>query len=113
MDAISDRPLMTDAADVVVLKPMALGGIDPRVTRLDGRAAGIETVVTTTLDVTVARAGTVHLAAGLAPVPPTALATGDLLADDLVADPIPVEDGAIAVRRETDLASTCRGTSDG
>lgn len=72
-------------------------------TRLDGRAAGIETVVTTMVDAAVARAVAVHLAAGLAPVSPAGLATGDLLADDLVADPIPVEDGAIAVPKGNGL----------
>jgi L-alanine-DL-glutamate epimerase-like enolase superfamily enzyme len=91
----SDEVLDADAADVLVLKPMALGG-PGRV-----RAAAEQTttedaaaVVTTTVDGAVARAGAVHLAATFEG-PPCGVATADLLARDLAADPAPVADGAV------------------
>lgn len=90
--------LDADAADVVILKPMALGGLDcAREAAREARRTGVDVVFTTTIDGAVARAGAVHLAASIPDVRPCGLATGDLLAEDLVADPVPVEDGAIAV----------------
>ncbi|MFB6097285.1 MAG: mandelate racemase/muconate lactonizing enzyme family protein [Haloferacaceae archaeon] len=93
-----DSVLDADAADVVVLKPMALGGIDrAREAARAARRAGVDVVVTTTIDGAVARAGAVHLAASLPDVLPCGLATGELLAEDFVDDLAPVEDGAVAV----------------
>lgn len=86
------------AADVVVLKPMVLGGPDrARAFAAGAREAGLEAVVTTTIDGALARAGAVHVAASLAPLPACGLATGDRLATDLVADPCPRRKGAVAV----------------
>lgn len=88
--------LEAGAADVVVLKPMALGGIGrAREAAVRARRAGVEAVVTTTVDGCVARAGAVHLAASLPDVPACGLATRRLLAEDLASDPFPVEKGRI------------------
>jgi len=85
-------------ADYVVLKPMALGGVDrAREAALAAREAGVEPVVSTTIDGVVARTAAVHLAATVPDVRACGLATADLLADDLAADPAPVEDGRIPV----------------
>ncbi|ELY69288.1 mandelate racemase/muconate lactonizing enzyme family protein [Natrinema versiforme] len=87
-----------DAADVVVLKPMALGGIDVArkvaawLTELD-----VTLLVTTTIDGVVARTGAVHLAAAIPDVPACGLATGDLLATDLGRDPVLLEKGSAVV----------------
>lgn len=90
--------LDADAADVVIIKPMAHGGLDrAREAAREARRTGVDVVFTTTIDGAVARAGAVHLAASVPDVLPCGLATGDLLAEDLVADPVPVEDGAIPV----------------
>jgi o-succinylbenzoate synthase len=87
-----------DAADYVVLKPMALGGVDrARDVALAARDAGVTPVVTTTIDAVVARTAAVHLAASIPDVPACGLATADRLASDLAADPAPVEDGQIRV----------------
>lgn len=87
-----------DAADYVVLKPMALGGVDRALDAArDARGAGVEPVVTTTVDAVVARTAAVHLAAAIPDVPACGLATADRLAEDLAADPAPVEDGRIRV----------------
>lgn len=90
--------LDADAADVLVLKPMALGGIE-RAREVARSAAkdGVETVVTTTVDAAVARTAAVHLAAALPDVRPCGLATGELLEMDVATDPAPVEEGSIRV----------------
>ena len=89
---------LADYADVVVLKPMAQGG--PRATVALARhlrSQGVTPVVTTTIDAVVARTAAVHVAAAIPDVPACGLATADLLADDLAADPCPVVDGSVSV----------------
>lgn len=90
--------LDADAADVLVLKPMVLGGAD-RTVEIARRArdAGLDVVVSTTVDAVVARTTAVHVAAALAPIAPCGLATGDRLASDLALDPAPIERGSMRV----------------
>jgi o-succinylbenzoate synthase len=86
--------LSAGAADVAVIKSMAVGG--PRRTveaAATARAAGIEPVVTTTVDGVVARTAAVHAAAAIPDVTACGLATGSLLATDLADDPVPIADG--------------------
>jgi len=76
----------SQAADLVILKPMALGGI---LTAFQAAHiaidAGLEVVVTTTLDGAIARLAALHLAAALPKLNHACgLATGHLLADDLL-----------------------------
>ncbi|ELZ39554.1 mandelate racemase/muconate lactonizing enzyme family protein [Halorubrum tebenquichense] len=93
-----DAVLDADAADVAVLKPMALGGPDRTLAAaLRARAAGIDPVVTTTIDAVVARTAAVHVAAAIPDVSPCGLATGPLLDEDLSPDPCPVADGRMPV----------------
>lgn len=88
--------LEAGAADAVVLKPMALGGLGrAREAAVRARRAGVDAIVTTTIDGAVARAGAVHLAASLPDIPACGLATGGMLAEDLSADPFPVEQGRV------------------
>jgi o-succinylbenzoate synthase len=91
-------PLAADAADVLILKPMALGG-PGRASRVAtaAREAGVDPVVTTTIDAAPARTAAVHVAAAIPDVRPCGLATGAALESDLVADPAPVDDGRVAV----------------
>lgn len=90
--------LAADAADVLILKPMSLGGIDrAREAATAARAAGVEPVVSTTVDAVVARTAAVHLAASLAPLPPCGLATAEWLDGDVGPDPAPIDGGAVAV----------------
>lgn len=96
-----------DAADVLVVKPMALGGVRrAREVALQARSAGAEPVVTTTVDGVIARTAAVHLAASLAPLPPCGLATADRLAADLGPDPATVEDGSISVPDDPGIGVT-------
>ncbi|EMA37670.1 o-succinylbenzoate synthase [Halococcus hamelinensis] len=82
------------AADRVVLKPMVLGGPDrAREAALAAREAGLDAVLSTTIDGALARAGAVHVAASLPDPPAAGLATADRLATDLIPDPAPVDDG--------------------
>lgn len=93
-----DAVLAADAADAVVLKPMALGG--PDVARKVGAWAlecGIVPIVTTTVDGVVARTAAIHVAASLPEVPACGLATGRFLAEDLGPDPAPIVAGRIVV----------------
>ncbi|WP_255196273.1 mandelate racemase/muconate lactonizing enzyme family protein [Halorarius litoreus] len=93
-----DAVFTAGAADVLVLKPMAMGGPDVTLeTAVLARGAGIEPVVTTTIDGAFARAAAVHVAAAIPGVRACGLATGDRLAADFVDDPVPVRRGRIEV----------------
>ena len=93
-----DAVLAADAADVLVCKPMALGGIDvARNVVRAARTADVDALVTTTIDGALARAGAVHLVGSLPGMGPCGLATGDLLGTDLRGGVAPVADGAAAV----------------
>ncbi|WP_338739462.1 o-succinylbenzoate synthase [Haloplanus salilacus] len=90
--------LAADAADVLVVKPMALGGPARAVgVARDTLGAGVDPVVTTTVDAAPARTAAVHVAATIPDVRPCGLATGDALETDLAPDPVPVEAGTVAV----------------
>lgn len=97
-DAGVDAVLEAGAADVVVLKPMALGGVGRAVAvASEARDAGLGVVVTTSVDAAVARAAAVHLAAALDVDRACGLATADRLADDVAGDHAPVVDGGASV----------------
>ena len=90
--------LGAEAADVLVCKPMALGGIDvARNVVRSARTAGIDGLVTTTIDGAIARAAAVHLAASIPDILPCGLATGGLLESDLRSGIASVADGRAAV----------------
>lgn len=96
--------LEAEAADVAVLKPMVIGGPDLAVEAArKARAAGVTPVVSTTIDAAVARTAAVHVAAAIPDVPHCGLATGELLATDVAADPAPVEDGKMRVPQKAGL----------
>lgn len=97
--------LRADAADVVVIKPMALGGPDRAIeAACRAREAGVDPVITTTVDAVVARTAAVHVASAVPDVPACGLATADLLAEALAPDPCPVSDGRIEVPAGPGLA---------
>jgi len=93
-----DAICATGAADVVVIKPMAVGGLDIA-RRIAAWVAELEmeSLVTTTIDAVVGRTAAVHLAATIPDVPACGLATGDLLEADLGFDPVLLEDGSAVV----------------
>ena len=85
-------------ADVVVIKPMAVGG-PTRAVQLAVRAreAGLTPVVTTTIDAVIARTAAVHVAAAIPDVTACGLATGSLLESDLAEDPVDISEGRATV----------------
>jgi o-succinylbenzoate synthase len=86
------------AADALVLKPAALGGLRAagRIAA-QARRAGIDVIVTSFIDSSLGIAAALHFAASIPESPFAAgLATAELLADDL-ATPFPVAAGAIAL----------------
>jgi o-succinylbenzoate synthase len=105
-DAAIEDVLEAGAADVVVLKPMALGGVDrARRIALRARREGVMPVVSNTVDGVVARTAAVHLAASLPGIDPCGLATANRLATDLGPDPAPIEDGDAAVPQTAGLGT--------
>jgi len=101
--------LAAEAADYLVLKPMALGGPDrARQAALSARQAGVTPVVSTTIDGVVARTAAVHVAAAIPGVPACGLATADWLAEELGPDPAPIQDGWIEVPQDKGLGVTIR-----
>jgi len=107
-ESLSSRPvtevLAAEAADYLVLKPMALGGPDRAYgAARQARQAGVDPVVSTTVDGVVARTGAVHVAAATPAVPACGLATAEWLASDLGPDPAPVADGTIEVPQNKGL----------
>lgn len=95
------RLIAEGAADVLVLKPMVLGGLWPALTvaRL-ARAQGVRTVLTTALEGAYGRTAALHAAAAWAaqdkaPLA-SGLATGGLLAEDLVAQPPQARQGRMS-----------------
>jgi len=84
-----------DAVDALIVKPMAVGGltVGRRITELADET-GLTVIVTTTVDAGVGVAAALHLAATLPiPAPACGLATGGLLASDLLAASLPVARG--------------------
>ena len=65
-----DAILQAGAADVIVIKPMFVGGVlaARAIAQQAQRQGGVEVIVTNALESAIGRAGTVHLAAGLAGV---------------------------------------------
>jgi len=88
----ADRVLRAGAAQVLIIKPMVVGGLRPaRVIIERAHAYGVACIVTTTLDTGIGTAAALHLAATLpAPVRACGLATAGLLATDLLATPLSV-----------------------
>jgi o-succinylbenzoate synthase len=97
---------LADAADLLVLKPMVLGGPD-RAVEIGRRARerGLGITVTTTIDAVIARTGAIHVAAALGIDRACGLATAELLERDLGPDPAPVRDGRVAVPRTPGLGT--------
>lgn len=93
--AAAERVLRAGAAHVLIIKPMVVGGLRPaRVIIERAQAHGVSCIVTTTLDTGIGTAAALHLAATLtAPVRACGLATGGLLATDLLATPLTARGG--------------------
>lgn len=87
------------SVSVIVLKPMALGGLDHAVALLEAaRRHKVRVVVTDSVESAVGRTAALHLAALLGPpTPPCGLASGTWLQRDLVDQPVPIERGVMRI----------------
>jgi L-alanine-DL-glutamate epimerase-like enolase superfamily enzyme len=115
------RVVAARAADLVVVKPSVLGGIECALdVALLADRAGLGVVVTSALDGAIGLAAARELAAALpVPLPACGLATGALLADDLAHAPAPragrIEAGAcpgLGVAPEPDALERLRTGAD-
>jgi o-succinylbenzoate synthase len=91
----------SDLCDVIVLKPMVVGGIVPcmRLAAL-ARRRHIRVVYTSAWESDVGVAATLHLAAALGPGAPAAgLSTAGMIAANLVDQPLMIAAGQLAIRR--------------
>jgi o-succinylbenzoate synthase len=90
--------ILSRCCDVLVVKPMVLGGVDRalEIAELAHRET-VDVVVTTTIDTAVARAGALHVAAALPQARPHGLATGWMLADEPASFDERIEDGHMLV----------------
>ena len=89
------RVLRAGAAQMLIIKPMVVGGLRAaRQIIQSAQSQGVSCVVTTTIDTGIGIAAALHLAATLpSPTLACGLATGDLLATDLLASPLAIHDG--------------------
>lgn len=95
----AQRVVRAGAADVLIVKPMAAGGLRAarRIIELAVQA-GLRPIVTTTIDSSVGIAAALHLAAALLdPLPACGLATGLLLAGDLARPRLLPQQGTMTV----------------
>jgi o-succinylbenzoate synthase len=91
--------LAAEAVNVVVLKPMVLGGLRRCVALAQlARTAGVRVVITSSLESGIGTAAALHLAAALpADTPPCGLATIGLLEHDLLTAPLPLDRGVMTL----------------
>lgn len=84
--------------DAVVIKPMALGGLDRALARsVAAIGHGVRPVISGTIDGVLARTAGIHLAATLPESAAAGLATGDMLGEDLAAPPTDVRGGRVGI----------------
>ncbi|MGQ0679314.1 MAG: enolase C-terminal domain-like protein [Actinomycetota bacterium] len=92
------RIVHAEAADVLVIKVQALGGLAAALQAIE--AAGLPVIVSSLLETSIGLSAGVALAAALPELPyPCGLGTAALLDGDLVADPLVPVDGRVPVRR--------------
>lgn len=95
----AERLLAARAVDLLVLKPMRLGGLRPALAiARAAEAAGVGCIATTTFDSSLGTAVALHLAAAVADGGRAhGLSTGDHLAADLVTAPLVPSGGRLAL----------------
>jgi o-succinylbenzoate synthase len=104
----AERVLQLQAAQVLILKPMVIGGLQPTRQIIEqAQTAGASVVVTTSIDSGVGTAAALHLAATLPPGGRACgLATGSLLAADLITSTLVVRNGYMELPEQPGLGVT-------
>ena len=100
------RVAAAQAADLIILKPMFLGGWRPTKQAAElAKSQGLEVLITTAIDGAIGRAHATHMASALGlSRRAQGLATGDLLANDLTDQPLVPQLGSIYLRERPGLA---------
>ncbi|MGE0060404.1 MAG: mandelate racemase/muconate lactonizing enzyme family protein [Dehalococcoidia bacterium] len=102
--ASAKRVIEAQAADVLVLKPIPLGGITSTLAIAEeSRNAGLSDVVTTSIDTGIGTAMALHIAAAIASSYAAGLATAHLLESDLLTTPLQITHGRMALPSRTGL----------
>ena len=102
--AAAQNVLAAKAADFLILKPICLGGIDSTIKIAEAAwAAGVEVVITTSIDTGVGTAAALHLAAALPDQNAAGLATLDLLSSHLLKTAPAIQNGCMAIRTQSGL----------
>jgi o-succinylbenzoate synthase len=107
------RVLDWQAADVLIVKPQLVGGLRAG-QRIAYEAAryDVPCVVTSTIETGVGLLGALHLAAALPQITlECGFATLPLLADDLICEPCPLQQGTLAVPQQAGLGMTLDRTA--
>lgn len=105
--ATLQRVLELRAADLLVLKPMLLGGLRPAaLTAARAASRGIGSFVTTTFDSSLGTVAALHLAASLTADAAHGLGTGEHLATDLVETPFVPSRGRLTLPTTPGLGLT-------
>jgi O-succinylbenzoate synthase len=103
----ADPALLRDAVDIAVIKVQPAGGVDAALALV--RQLGLPAVISSALDTSVGLAAGVRLAAALDALPHACgLATGLLLADDVVKDRVLPNDGVLLTRTVQESLHTVR-----
>ena len=101
-----DRKAWLQRVNAVVIKPMAIGGIDRAIELVaQARELGVKPILSTTIDGIIARAAAVHVAAAVGISTPSGLGTAGWIAEDLSEDIIPVKDGWINVPKSPGIGT--------
>jgi o-succinylbenzoate synthase len=96
---MAERVLDRQGCDVIILKPIMIGGLHSCL-HLAKRAAdaGIEVIYTSSWESDVGIAATLHLAAALGPHPPAmGLSTAGMISEGIVKTPLKIENGFLKV----------------
>jgi L-Ala-D/L-Glu epimerase len=96
--------IQAQAADILVLKPVPLGGIGNTLAIAgETSSAGLGVVVTTSIDTGIGTAMALHVAAAMASSYAAGLATAGLLESDLLRRPLEIKDGTMALPESVGL----------
>lgn len=97
--------LSKEAADLVVLKPMLLGGLtEAYVSAITALSKNIEVVFTSSLETAIGRSGVCHLAAALTPHLAHGLTAGSLMEPEFLHDVYQARKGSITVPEDPGLS---------
>jgi L-alanine-DL-glutamate epimerase-like enolase superfamily enzyme len=95
----ADRLLAAEACDVIVIKPMLVGGIMASVALArQATAKRVRVIYTSSWESDIGLAATLHLAAALGPNPPAmGLSTAGMISEGIVTNPLKIENGFLKV----------------